>query len=133
VGETSEGSTVPGGVGASVLVVDDDPIVRDFIVTSLEERGYQVREAEDGPSGLEAFRAEAPDILVLDFLMPGMSGAEVAKAILAQRPGQPILFVSGYNETDAIRSAAPDAIMLSKPFKAEGLDAAMRKALAPFA
>jgi PAS domain S-box-containing protein len=114
---------------ASVLVVDDDPDVREFIVGSLEELGYRVREASDGEAGLAAWRAEAADLVVLDFLMPGLSGADVARALMAQNPKQPILFVSGYSQTDAIREVAPGAPLLAKPFRTEALDAAVRAAL----
>jgi DNA-binding response OmpR family regulator len=113
-----------------VLVIDDDPDVRGFIVTSLEEQGYRVREASDGRKGLQAVAEEKPDLVILDFIMPGLSGAEVANRILAEQPGQAILFVSGYSETEAVRSVAPDAPLLTKPFRAEALDTAVRKALA---
>ena len=53
--------------------------------------------------------------------MPEMSGAEVAERMLAERPDQKILFVSGYSETEAIRSIAPDAPLLNKPFRADAL------------
>jgi PAS domain S-box-containing protein len=115
---------------ASVLVIDDDPDVRDFIVASLEEQGYRVREASDGKKGLKAFRDERPDLVILDFIMPGLSGAEVAKRILREVPGQPLLFVSGYSETEAVREAAPDAPLLTKPFRADALDKAVRAGLA---
>ncbi len=115
---------------ASVLVIDDDPDVRGFIVSSLEEQGYRVAEASDGRKGLKAFASERPDLVVLDFIMPGLSGAEVAKRILAEAPGQPILFVSGYSETEAVRRVAPKAPLLTKPFRAEALDRAVRGALA---
>ena len=77
---------------ASVLVIDDDPDVRGFIVETLEEQGYQVREASDGRAGLAAMAKERPDLVVLDFIMPGLSGAEVANRILAQvaRPADPV-------------------------------------------
>jgi PAS domain S-box-containing protein len=119
-----------GGGTASVLVVDDDPDVRGFIAASLEDLGYHVLEAEDGARALELFGANAPDLVVLDFLMPGLSGAEVARALRKERPGQPILFVSGYSETDAIRAAAPDAVLLPKPFRADALGKAVREVLA---
>ncbi len=61
--------------------------------------------------------------------MPGMSGSEVAARILREVPGQPILFVSGYNESEAIRAAAPDALLLAKPFRPDALDAAVRDCL----
>jgi DNA-binding NarL/FixJ family response regulator len=76
------------------------------------------------------FRAEAPDLVVLDFLMPGLSGADVARALREERPAQRILFVSGYSETDAIRAAAPDALLLPKPFRADALGKAVRDVLA---
>jgi PAS domain S-box-containing protein len=114
----------------SVLVIDDDPDVRGFIVTSLEEQGYRVREASDGRKGLKAIAQERPNLVIIDFIMPGLSGAEVANRILAEQPGQSILFVSGYSETDAVRRVAPDAPLLTKPFRAEALDTAVRRALA---
>ena len=104
--------------------------MRGFICESLAEQGYKVREAADGRAGLAAI-AEAPaDLIVLDFIMPGLSGAEVASRILADKPEQRILFVSGYSETDAVKSVAPNAPLLSKPFRAEALDRAVRAELA---
>ena len=116
---------------ASVLVIDDDPDVRAFIVATLEDQGYLVREASDGREGLMIAAQEKPDLVVLDFIMPGLSGAEVANRLLAKRPSQPILFVSGYSETDAVRRVAPQAPLLSKPFRSDALDKAVRAALAP--
>ena len=114
---------------ASVLVIDDDPDVRAFVVATLEEQGYRVREASDGRQGLDELARETPDLVVLDFIMPGLSGAEVASQILAERPDQPILFVSGYSETDAVKRVAPQAPLLAKPFRADALDKAVRGAL----
>ncbi|HXH52267.1 MAG TPA: PAS domain S-box protein [Sphingomicrobium sp.] len=114
---------------ASVLVIDDDPDVRGFIASTLSEQGYTVREASDGAEGLAALAKEPPDLVVLDYVMPGMSGAEVASKVLAERPDQPILFVSGYSETDSIRKIAPNAPLLSKPFRASALEKAVQAAL----
>jgi FixJ family two-component response regulator len=63
--------------------------------------------------------------------MPEMSGADVAKKIRAQNPKQPILFVSGYSETDAVKRTAPDAPLLTKPFRADALAKAVRAAIVP--
>jgi CheY-like chemotaxis protein len=115
---------------ASVLVIDDDPDVRQFIVATLEDQGYRVREAADGAHGLKEAAREKPDLVILDFIMPGLSGAEVANRLLAKRADQAILFVSGYSETEAVRRVAPNAPLLSKPFRAETLDRAVRGALA---
>jgi PAS domain S-box-containing protein len=115
---------------ATVLVVDDDQDVRHFIAAGLDEYGHEVIEAADGVEGIEKFAASRPDLVIIDYIMPGLSGAEVAAHIVATRPDQPILFVSGYNETDAIRRVAPDACILAKPFRAAALEEAVRAALA---
>jgi PAS domain S-box-containing protein len=116
---------------ASVLVIDDDPDVRAFIVAALEEQGYGVRQAGDGKEGLAQIQREQPDLVIIDFIMPGLSGAEVAKKIRAKLPRQPILFVSGYSETEAVKRTAPDAPLLTKPFRSDALSKAVRGALAP--
>ena len=128
-GEADDGAGQEDVAIERILVIDDDPDVRAFISESLAEQGYKVREAADGKSGLSAFAAEQPDLVVLDFIMPGLSGADVASRILAKQPEQPILFVSGYSETDSIRRVAPNAPLLTKPFRAEALAKAVRTAL----
>jgi PAS domain S-box-containing protein len=115
---------------ARVLVIDDDDDVRQFIAASLQEYGHDVISAGNGQDGIAKFFEASPDLVILDFLMPGMSGADVAAHILATKPDQPILFVSGYSETDAIRKVAPHADILAKPFRAAVLDEAVREALA---
>jgi CheY-like chemotaxis protein len=115
--------------GASVLVIDDDGDVRGFIAEALADQHYRVRSAADGKSGLKAIADERPDLVVLDFVMPEMSGAEVASRILADQPQQKILFVSGYSETEAIKQVAPGAPLLSKPFRADALCKAVEQAL----
>jgi CheY-like chemotaxis protein len=125
--------TPPLATARSILVVDDDPDVRGFIVEALEEQGYIVREAADGREGIAEIDREAPDLIVLDFIMPGLSGADVARHARDRRPDQPILFVSGYSETDAVKRTAPDAPLLAKPFRADALHKAVRAALTPAA
>jgi CheY-like chemotaxis protein len=72
--------------------------------------------------------------MVVDFAMPGMNGAEVAKAARARRPDLPIVFATGYADTAAIEQAAgPDAIVLHKPFRLDDLHAVVSEALAPVA
>jgi PAS domain S-box-containing protein len=128
VGEDATGLAA-AGEASSILVIDDDPDVRGFIVDSLDDQGFAVREASDGAQGLKLLEAQRADLVVLDFIMPGMSGAEVAKAIRERWPDQAILFVSGYSETEAVRSTAPDAPLLAKPFRAAALQKAVRGAL----
>ncbi|URD60412.1 PAS domain S-box protein [Sphingomonas sp. KRR8] len=130
LGESSAETGHQGAkVDASVLVVDDDPDVREFVTATLEDLGYRVRSAQDGREGLRQYLAEQADVVILDYIMPGLTGADVAAEIRRIRPQQPLLFVSGYSETEAIKRAAPGAALLSKPFRAEALDEAVRTAL----
>ena len=130
---TTARSTPRRGRGhASVLVIDDDPDVRHFIVASLADYGHRVREAERRAKRARRVR-RAPRPGDHRLIMPGLSGAEVAAQILPRVPGQPILFVSGYSETEAINRAAPAAPLLTKPFRPDALAAAVREALAPTA
>ncbi len=132
VGANSETTSAKGRrKRASILVIDDDPDVRGFIAATLEEQGYRVREASDGEQGLAEIEREAPDLVVLDFIMPGLSGADVASRILETQPDQAILFVSGYSETEAVKRVAPNAPLLAKPFRSDALDKAVRAALTP--
>ena len=119
------------GTVATVLVVDDDPDVRRVLVDALDALGYLVVEAEDGPIGLEMIDAQCPDLLLVDFAMPGMNGAEVARAARVRCPELPVLFVSGYSDTAAIEDAAgPDVPVLRKPFRVGDLQAMVAGALA---
>ena len=103
--------------GARVLVVDDDDDVRRFIVDLLEDSGYAVTAAIDGPSGLKAL-AEGPpfDLLLLDFAMPGMTGSEVARTVRVSDSEQPILMMTGYLEHEAVLAELGAQPMLQKPF-----------------
>jgi PAS domain S-box-containing protein len=103
--------------GARVLVVDDDIDVRRFIVDLLEEYGYAVTAAVDGPEGLKALETGGPfDLLLLDFAMPGMTGSEVARTVRIDDPEQPILMMTGYLEHEAVLSELGAQPMLQKPF-----------------
>jgi PAS domain S-box-containing protein len=107
---------------ATVLVVDDDEDVRTFLAQALESLGYRVAEAANGPEALALLEQFEPDVLVVDFAMPGMNGAEVAMAARARWPDLPVIFASGYAQTDAIEEVAgQDAAVLRKPFRIDGL------------
>ena len=79
----------------TVLVIDDDEQVRRAFRRVLESGGFQVREAEDGVSGLAAVRQAAPNAVLLDLRMPGMDGLEVLSELVASAPDVPVLVVSG--------------------------------------
>ncbi|HUO22486.1 MAG TPA: response regulator [Caulobacteraceae bacterium] len=103
--------------GAKVLVVDDDPDVRRFVVDLLADAGYTVASAEDGPAGLRTLGDQGPfDLLLLDFAMPGMTGTEVARSVRERHPKQPILMMTGYLEHEAVLSELGAQPMLQKPF-----------------
>ena len=114
--------------GRQVLVIDDDAGVRAFIVAALTKAGFEAIEADDGESGLGLLDRTRPAAAVIDFLMPGMNGAEVARRAQARRPGLPIVFVSGYSDTVALDRIA-GAIVLRKPFDIASLHRALRTIL----
>jgi DNA-binding response OmpR family regulator len=70
-----------------ILVIDDDPGVRQLVEDVLELEGYEVRTAEDGFAGLRAIEASHPDCVVLDIMMPGMDGHAVLQRIRSAAPG----------------------------------------------
>ena len=87
---------------AKILVVDDDPDMRDALQMILESGGYTVVAAEDGEKGLAKLKEEQPDLLILDLLMPRMDGFEVCKALkdprYAKYGGIPIIILSSIQE-----------------------------------
>ncbi len=110
-----------------VLVVDDDPIVRGLITAVLGGTGFEVIEAPDAEQALIAFAAggSAVDLVITDVKMPGMSGCELARMLLAAHPTLPILLVSGS------RSESPTSLpLLQKPFTPSRLLDAIRWTLA---
>ena len=117
---------------STILVVDDDPQVRATIVRALHELGYRTGEAADGEAALAALRAaEPPSLVILDYVMPGMDGAETARGIGAIDPDLPIVFSTGHAALRALRAAAgEDAAVLEKPFTLDELDALLRERLA---
>jgi CheY-like chemotaxis protein len=111
--------------------VDDDADVRRFLVDSLDALGYRAVAAADGPAGLAALDRAAPDALILDFAMPGMNGAELAAAMRARRPGLPIVFATGYAETQAIEAlAGKETPVLRKPFGIDELQTVLASVFA---
>jgi signal transduction histidine kinase/CheY-like chemotaxis protein len=112
-----------------VLVIDDDPAVRETLVHGLKFDGFDVFEAADGRTGLALLEAGAPAALVvIDFAMPGMNGAEVARAARHLRPDLPIIFASGYAETAALDGIS-GAVTLRKPFKVAELTRTIERVL----
>ena len=113
-----------------ILVVDDDNDVRAMIKRALQELGYPVTEASDGPSALAAFTEQTPSLVILDYMMPGMDGAEVARRLTDLDPEVPIVFSTGHGALRALRSAAgEDVSILEKPFALSELAALIEEKL----
>jgi PAS domain S-box-containing protein len=113
-----------------VLVVDDDPDVRLFLSTSLEALGFQVAAANDGEHGLALLDDVRPDLVLVDFAMPRMNGAQMAEIVRGRCPDLPIIFASGYSDTAAIENAVGKAaVVLRKPFAVSELEAVLNAAL----
>jgi len=113
-----------GGSGRTVLVVDDEMIVRMLMVELLEEAGYNVIEAEDGPSALRALQQERRiDVLVTDVGLPGgMNGRQVADAARETRPALGVLFVTGYADMRAVGDDMEGGMqVMAKPFEGDEL------------
>lgn len=117
----------------TVLVVEDDPDVRELTVTLLESLGYHTLQAEDGPSALACLRENSGiDLLFTDIVLPrGMSGSDIAREAAHIRPDLKVVFTSGYPDKDfnGARSEADDAMLVRKPYLlsdlADALDTAM--------
>ncbi|MGH1590132.1 response regulator [Methylobacterium phyllosphaerae] len=110
----------PPGSTPVLLVVDDDAEVREVTATRLVETGYDVREAGSGLQALAFLEADpCIDLIVIDFAMPGMNGAEAATEIRRRWPALPVLFVTGFADTGALAQAGvvgTDGIV-QKPFR----------------
>ncbi len=127
VGLAAMAQAVRGG-GQLILVIDDDSSVRTVLVDTLTAAGFQVAEAAGGEEGLRWLNTVTPAAAIIDFVMPGMNGAEVARRIQRILPNLPIIFVSGYFDTVAL-DGVPGAVVLRKPFDVEGLERAVTSAL----
>jgi|SRR5579859_5842525 len=117
----------------TVLLVEDEESVRELVRVTLASRGYQVLEAENGESGLRLAETckQHIDILITDVVMPGIGGRELAKKLLALRPGICVLYLSGYTEDAVITHGAlgPGTAFLQKPFTLQNLAKKVREVL----
>jgi PAS domain S-box-containing protein len=119
----------PESAGETVLVIEDEPVVRGLIVEVLNDLGYAALEASDGPMGLEILQSRRRiDLLVSDIGLPGLNGRQVADAARLTRPELKVLFMTGYAENAAFASGflEPGMAMITKPFAMEALAARVR-------
>jgi signal transduction histidine kinase len=117
----------------TLLVVDDEGVIRDVLRRALERRGYTVLVAASGPAAIDRVLGYAGplDLLITDVMMPEMNGRELAETLGRIRPGLPTLFISGYEE----RIVAPTGVLdgrtafLAKPFRMEAVLDEVRRIL----
>lgn len=136
-GEVVEGAAGPAlgkahraEEGETVLVVEDEPVVRSLILEVLAELGYRALEAVDGPSGLKVLESDQRiDLLVTDVGLPGLNGRQLADHARLTRPDLKVLFITGYAEQAAMASGflAAGMEMITKPFAIEDLTSRIRQ------
>jgi signal transduction histidine kinase/ActR/RegA family two-component response regulator len=115
--------------GTVILLVDDDKPVREVTAGLLQDFGYLVIEAGSGGAALDILdREQKIDLMVIDFAMPGMNGAEVARRVQDIRPTMPILFITGFANQAALEGVS-EAFIIGKPFVDDELAAKVRVAL----
>jgi PAS domain S-box-containing protein len=114
--------TVPKGKSESILVVEDEDLVRDMMCEVLQSYGFNVLEADSGERALEG-GSEGIDLLITDVIMPGISGAELADQFLKHNPALKVLFVSGYTGEEIAHHGIlnESVLFLQKPFSPQTL------------
>jgi CheY-like chemotaxis protein len=126
VGELQSGSE-------TILVVEDDALVRGYVTAQLATLGYKTIAAANGPEALALVdQGAAFDLLFTDVIMPeGMNGRELADDIAKRRPGVPVLFTSGYSEEAIVHQGRldPGIALLNKPYRKADLARMIREAL----
>ncbi|MEA3085176.1 MAG: hypothetical protein QOC89_2873 [Paraburkholderia sp.] len=113
-----------------VLVVEDDGEVRAMLVECLRMLGYTVTEAADGQAGLNRLQDDNPDLLMVDFAMPGMNGIDVIAAARKMREDLPVILATGYADVDISGLAVKRCTILRKPFQLDDLARTVRLGLA---
>lgn len=119
-------------IHGTILLVEDDPLVRGMARRSLTEAGFTVLEAANGREALEvAARGEELDAVLTDLAMPEIGGQELARRLEQVRPGLPVVFMSGYTDNDVVRRGLLESGVpfLEKPLSPDDLSAKMRQAL----
>jgi PAS domain S-box-containing protein len=121
------------GAGETILVVEDDALVRGFVIAQLQSLGYKTIAVADGCSALAYMESGLPfDLLFTDVVMPGgMSGRQLADEVATRRPGTKVLFTSGYTENAILNHGRLDqgVRLLCKPYRKSALAGRVRLAL----
>ncbi len=131
--EIASAPVIQGG-RETILVVEDDKLVRDYVLTQLHSLGYVTLDAANGAEALAIVEAGKEfDLLFTDVIMPGaMNGRQLANVLQRRKPGSKVLFTSGYTENAIIHHGRLDSgvLLLAKPYRKSDMAAMIRKALA---
>ncbi len=123
----------PAPSHSRILVVEDDPDVRETAVSMLTAHGYRIVEASDGPQALKALEASGPfDLLFTDIVLPGgMTGADLARTAVARAPGLKVVYTTGYSENAVVHHGRVDegVVLISKPYRMTDLIRTVRRVL----
>jgi CheY-like chemotaxis protein len=115
----------------TILVVEDESVVRDLVMRMLSERGFGVLTANEGYEALRILSEKRPiDVLLADIVMPGMDGVQLAKQAKLMRPGIKVLFATGYARKVTERGAMHVGRVLYKPLRQAELVGAVQSLLA---
>ena len=115
----------------TILLVEDEPMVRSLVRSILSAKGYTVREASSGEEALERFGDDLDlvHLLLTDVVMPGINGRVLAERLSARRPDLKVLFMSGYTEDAVLGARGPGMQFLQKPFAPDALRSMVRQVL----
>ena len=120
------------GRGERILVVDDEPVLRDIAGQTLRSLGYTVDSVSSGESALEFIRENPADLIVLDMLMePGMNGRQTYEKIIRMYPGQKAVIASGFSKSDDVKAALRLGVggFIKKPYSVEQLGRVVKEVL----
>jgi CheY-like chemotaxis protein len=121
---------VPDTTAPRVLLIEDDPSVRDSVHELLDYFGYQCGIAADGQTALQRFHAETWDLVITDLTLPGMTGWQVVEAIRARAPSVPVILITGDHDPEiGARARQCRVSLLPKPFGLDALKAVLVDAL----
>jgi two-component system, NtrC family, sensor kinase len=128
----SQGEALQQGSGETILVVEDDPDVRDYVVEALSGIGYRVVEACDAEAALRVFASNNEiQLMLTDVVMPGMNGRKLADVVKRSHPEVKTLFMTGYSRNAIVHQGRldPGVSLIQKPFSQASLAARLRSLL----
>lgn len=114
-----------------ILIVDDEPLNLELLERELTAHDYTVESARNGEEALEKVAAFAPDLMLLDYMMPGISGLEVLKELRRRGRGLPVVMITAYKTNEREAEAMKEGVcdIVTKPFAADHILTVIKKVL----